>query len=171
MTVRELLLCATVLASGCSDRSNPSNQSPTPAPASPTWAAPASNPLEELRAIMETGKLKISEEKRSTLVSATLDVKETTSLVTPYVGQIVSEWDDGASDGLIVIYYMYENNHWTPVWCNRGARSGHFPGELREGKALLTDDGFNRGNTPAEWIYPWSINTSYRFKVWDLGAQ
>ena len=131
------------------------------------------DPVAELRAIMERGKLKIPADKRGTLASAELDVLKSSSLVVPYVGQILSEWDDGSSGnrGRIVVYYKFENQQWTPVWANRGLSGGVFPGGLREGKALMKEDGFSPRDIPNEFVYPWSPTATYRIKAWDPSAQ
>lgn len=169
MSFRVLVLCVLVLASGCNG-SGSSPSSPAPSRESVGVPAPTADPLQELRGIMQAGQKTIPSEKRSTFVSASIDVVKTSSLVVPYVGQILSDWNDGTSGGLVVVYFKYENGRWTPVWANRGARGGFFPGALREGKALLTEDGFSRRDIPAEMIYPWSPRATYRIKVWDPSA-
>jgi hypothetical protein len=122
---------------------------------------------------MERGKQKIPADKKASLVRVEMDVIKTSSLVIPYVGQIVSEWQDGSNgrrNGMFVVYYKFENQQWVPVWLNRGSSGGQFPGALREGKALMKEEGFGRSQIPGEFIYPWSPTATYRATVWDSTA-
>lgn len=151
-------LIVAIAIAGCGPSKEPqanSKQSPQPAPLAKT-----SDPLAELKAIVEAGRKKVPADGNWLLDDVNLDARQTSSLVYPYVGRITSTWiSRKRSENIdrVAVYYKYENGMWQPTWANRAWVRSKFTEPLTEKDAI---------QSPPDMSYPWPENTGYQFTVW-----